>query len=294
MFKLGIDLGGTKIEGIALDEDSNILFRERIPTEQEKGYEQIISNIHQLYLQMRESIDGKDHTLGIGTPGAVSPRTGLLKNSNAVIMNGKPLQQDLENKIGRPIAIQNDANCFAMAEAMMGPGKGKHMVFGVIMGTGCGGGLVIDGKVHTGLQAIGGEWGHMSIDPNGPQCYCGNHGCIETYISGGGLTKMYAKKYNDPKPITEVQQDYYNGEPRAVEFMQHFFVRFGQAISNLIAVLDPDIVILGGGFSNFEAIYTEGIKEVERQVFSDSLETPIVKHTQGDSAGVFGAAFVGK
>ncbi|MFU8779651.1 MAG: ROK family protein [Kiritimatiellia bacterium] len=293
MYKLGIDLGGTKIEGIVLDADSNILFRERIPTEQEQGYEHIVANINRLYQLMVKEITGGNHTLGIGTPGAISPRSGLLKNSNAVIMNGKPLQRDLEKALGRPIAIQNDANCFAMAEAMLGPGKGKHMVFGVIMGTGCGGGLVVDGNVHTGLQAIGGEWGHMSIDPNGPECYCGNRGCIETFISGGGLTKMYARMYDDPKPLPEVQKDYFNGEPRAVEFFNHFFVRFGTAMANLIAVLDPDIVILGGGFSNFEAIYTAGIKEVERQVFSDSLETPIVKHTQGDSAGVFGAAFVG-
>ena len=293
MYKLGIDLGGTKIEGVVLDTNSDVLFRERIPTEQEKGYDQIIRNIHRLYQLMVKDIKGAEHTLGIGTPGAISPRSGLLKNSNAVIMNGKPLQQDLEKTLGRPIGIQNDANCFAMAEAMLGPGKGKHMVFGVIMGTGCGGGLVIDGKVHTGLQAIGGEWGHMSIDPNGPECYCGARGCVETFISGGGLTRMYAKMYDEPKPMPEVQKDYHAGEPRAVEFFNHFFVRFGTAMANLIAVIDPDIIILGGGFSNFEAIYTEGIKEVERQVFSDSLETPIVKHTQGDSAGVFGAAFIG-
>lgn len=293
MYKLGIDLGGTKIEGIVLDDNADVLFRERIPTEQEQGYEHIVANINRLYQRMLKDIKGAEHSLGIGTPGAVSPHTGLLKNSNAVIMNGKPLQKDLERALGRPIGVQNDANCFAMAEAMLGPGKGKHMVFGVIMGTGCGGGIVIDGKVHTGLQAIGGEWGHMSIDPNGPQCYCGARGCIETFISGGGLTKMYAKWYDDPKPLPAVQKDYFNGEPKAVEFFNHFFVRFGTAMANLIAVLDPDVVILGGGFSNFEAIYTEGIKEVERQVFNDTLQTPIVKHTQGDSAGVFGAAFIG-
>jgi fructokinase len=293
MYRLGIDLGGTKIEGIVLDENAKVLFRERIPTEQEEGYDHIIANINHLYRMMVKDIEGAAHTIGIGTPGAISPRTGLLKNSNTVIMNGRPVQKDLEKALGRPIAMQNDANCFAMAEAILGPGKGKRIVFGVIMGTGCGGGLVIDGKVHTGLQAIGGEWGHMSIDPQGPVCYCGNPGCIETFISGGGLTRMYAKMYDEPKPLLEVQKDYYAGEKRAVEFFNHFFVRFGTAMANLIAILDPDIVILGGGFSNFEAIYTEGIKEVERQVFSDSLETPIVKHTQGDSAGVFGAAFVG-
>ena len=293
MYRLGIDLGGTKIEGIVLDQDANVLFRERIPTEQEQGYDHIIGNIARLYTLMTHHIHEAKHTLGIGTPGAISPRTGLLKNSNTVIMNGKPVQHDLEKLLGRSFAMQNDANCFAMAEAVLGPGKGKHMVFGVIMGTGCGGGLVIDGKVHTGLQAIGGEWGHMSIDPNGPECYCGARGCIETFISGGGLTRMYAKMYGESKPLPEVQKDYYAGKPKAVEFFNHFFVRFGTAMANLIAVLDPDVIVLGGGFSNFDAIYAEGLREVERQVFSDSLETPIVKHTQGDSAGVFGAAFVG-
>lgn len=293
MYKIGIDLGGTKIEGIILDGDDNEITRKRIPTEREKGYDHILENIASVYRDLAQHIDNAPHTLGMGTPGAISPKTGLLKNSNTVIMNGKPVKRDLLERFGRDFELQNDANCFAMAEARHGAGEGKELVFGVIMGTGCGGGLVHHGKVHTGIMAIGGEWGHMSIDPNGPKCYCGANGCVETYISGGQLTKRYAERYGEDKPILDVEKAYYAGDARAIEFMQTFFVNFGRAMANLINILDPDVVVLGGGFSKFKAIYTEGVKEVERQVFSDSLETPIVQHQLGDSAGVLGAAYIG-
>jgi len=293
MYRIGIDLGGTKIEGIVLDESGKEIFRKRISTEKEKGYSQILNNIKSLYETLAESIGGKEHTLGMGTPGALSLRTRLLKNSNTVCMNGKPVKDDVEKLIGRTFEMQNDANCFAMAEAIYGAGKGKDMVFGVIMGTGCGGGIVFKGHVWTGIQAIGGEWGHMSIDPQGPVCYCGTHGCVETYISGGGLEKRYFEKYGEKRRLQDVEKDYYAGNPRAVEFMQIFFKNFGRCVANLINILDPDIVILGGGVSNFDAIYTEGVKEVARCIFSDSLETPIVKHQIGDSAGVIGAALIG-
>ncbi len=293
MIKLGIDLGGTKIEGLALDAQGQEVFRKRIPTERDKGYEHILDNIESLYRDLTDAIGHGPHTLGMGTPGAISPRTGLLKNSNTVVMNGMPVKADLEQRLKRPIAVENDANCFAMAEALHGAGQGKDLVFGVIMGTGCGGGIVHHGKVHTGIQAIGGEWGHMSIDPNGPLCYCGMRGCIECYISGGGLTKRYTERYGEHKPQIEVENAYFAGEARAVEFMQTFFSNFGRAMANLINILDPDIIVLGGGVSKFKAIYTEGVKQVERQVFSDSLETPIVQHQIGDSAGVLGAALIG-
>jgi fructokinase len=293
MLRVGIDLGGTKIEGIALDEHGKELFRKRIPTESAKGYQHILENIKSLYQTMASGIDNKPHTLGMGTPGALSLKTSLLKNSNTVCMNGKPVKADLERMIGRTFAMQNDANCFAMAEAILGAGKGKNMVFGVIMGTGCGGGIVYKGEVWTGIQAIGGEWGHMSIDPNGPVCYCGTHGCVETYISGGGLEKRYIEKYGEKRKLQDIGKDYYAKDPRAVEFIGIFFKNFGRCIANLINILDPDIIVLGGGVSNFEAIYTEGVKEVAKCIFSDSLETPIVKHQIGDSAGVIGAALIG-
>jgi len=293
MFRLGIDLGGTKIEGIVLNEDGEDIFRKRIPTEQEKGYDGILANIRSLYELMVRHADGGPHTLGIGTPGALSVRTRLLKNSNTVCMNGKPLKDDLAKVLGKEIGIQNDANCFAMAEALNGAGKGKEIVFGVIMGTGCGGGIIYGEKVVTGLQAVAGEWGHTSIDPDGPVCYCGMHGCVETFISGGGLEKRYHERHGQRRTLKEIVQAYRQGEPRESEFMQVFFRDFGRAMANLINVLDPDIVVLGGGVSNIDELYTEGVKQVEHFVFSDTLETPIVQHKLGDSAGVIGAALIG-
>jgi fructokinase len=292
-FRIGVDLGGTKIEGIVLSNDGKELFRKRIETEQNRGYLHILSRIKILYDELAASIHEKSHTFGIGTPGAISPRTGLLKNSNTVCLNGQPLRADLERMFRRKIEIQNDANCFAMAEALYGAGKGKKLVFGVIMGTGCGGGIVYKGEVITGPQAIAGEWGHMSIDPNGPACYCGQRGCVETFISGGGLEARYAEKFSSKKSLKQIVADYHAGDPISVEFMNTFFRNFGRALANVIDVLDPDIVVLGGGVSNFDELYSKGVAEVAKCVFSDSLETPIVKNQLGDSAGVIGAALIG-
>lgn len=293
MYRIGIDLGGTKIEGVVLDGSGKELFRKRIPTEREHGYQHILNRLKSMHDDLVASVHGAPTTFGIGTPGAISPRTGLLKNSNTVCMNGQRVKADLEKLLARKIEIQNDANCFAMAEALLGAGKGKKLLFGVIMGTGCGGGIVYKGEVFTGPQAIAGEWGHMSIDPHGPLCYCGQRGCVETYISGGGLEKRYAEKFGRARPLKEITAAYYAGEPQAVEFMNWFFDRFGRAMANLINILDPDIVVIGGGVSNFQAIYTEGVAAVKKYVFTDGLQTPIVQHQLGDSAGVFGAALVG-
>jgi len=293
MLKIGIDLGGTKIEGIVLDENGNELFRKRIATESERGYNHILHRIHKLYQELSASINNAEHTFGIGTPGSISTRTGLLKNSNTVCLNGKPLKHDLEKMLGRKIAIQNDANCFAMAEALYGAGRNKEMVFGVIMGTGCGGGIVYRGQVWNGLQGIGGEWGHSVMDLNGPPCYCGARGCIETFISGGGLQNRYFERYKERLSLPEIVKRYRQGDRQAVEFMSDFFKKFGRAMANLINILDPDIVILGGGVSNIDELYTEGVKEVEKCIFNDVLETPIVKNKLGDSAGVIGAALIG-
>jgi fructokinase len=293
MLRTGIDLGGTKIEGVVLDEQGKDLFRKRVETQQEKGYRHILNRIKELYDELAAQIKNHPHTFGIGTPGAISPRTGLMKNSNTVYLNGQPLKSDLEKLLGRKIEIQNDANCFAMAESLHGAGRGKKLVFGVIMGTGCGGGIVHKGEVVVGRQAIAGEWGHTSIDQNGPLCYCGQRGCVEIFISGGGAEARYAEKLGIKKSFREIEKDFYAGEANAAAFMEIFFRNFGRALANVIDVLDPDIVVLGGGVSNFAALYTEGVAQVAGFVFSDSLETPIVKNQLGDSAGVIGAALVG-
>jgi fructokinase len=293
MFRIGIDLGGTKIEGIVLDGHGGELFRKRVETQQEKGYRHILNRIKELHDELGAQIKHQPHTLGMGAPGVVSPRTGLVKNSNTLCLIGQPLKTNLENLLGRKIEIQNDANCFAMAEALHGAGCRKKLVFGVIMGTGCGGGIVHNGGVITGPQGIAGEWGHMSIDPNGPPCYCGQRGCVEGYISGGGLQNRYAEQFGVKKSFREIEKDFYAGDADAAAFVKIFFRNFGRAIANLIAVLDPDMIVLGGGVSNFDAIYTEGVAQVAEFIFSDSLETPIVKNQLGDSAGVIGAALIG-
>jgi fructokinase len=292
MLRFGIDLGGTKTEGVVLEDDGSERFRERLATDP-SSYDAVLAGVERLYRRMIGSAGGAGHTLGIGTPGAVSPRTGLLKNSNTVCLNGMPVARDLRARLGRAFTIENDANCFALAEALHGAGRGKRVVFGVILGTGCGGGIVIDGAVHRGLQSIAGEWGHTVIDPNGPPCYCGQRGCVETYISGSGLERLHAERHGERKGAEEIVAAWRRGDARAAATMDGFFARFGQALANLVAVLDPDVVVLGGGLSNVDELYSRGREEVARRVFSDSLETPIVRHALGDSAGVIGAALVG-
>lgn len=293
MFRIGIDLGGTKIEGIVLDAHGAELFRKRIHTERDLGAAHILNRVKTLYGDLVGYISKAPHTVGIGTPGAISRRTGLLKNSNTVCLNGHPIKTDLERLLGHAIEIQNDANCFAMAEALHGAGRGKKLVFGIIMGTGCGGGIVYKGEVITGPQSIAGEWGHTSIDPGGPLCYCGQRGCVETYVSGGGAEARYLDRFGARKSFEEIAAAYEQGEPPAAEFMKDFFRRFGRSLANVIDILDPDMVVIGGGLSKFKPLYMEGLAEVARQVFSDSLETPIVENQLGDSAGVIGAALVG-
>jgi len=293
VLRFGIDLGGTKTEGTILDGRSGErLFRERIATGQ-SSYDALLTGVERLYRRMAEHAGETAHTLGIGTPGAVSARTGLLKNSNTLCLNGRPVAHDLRARLGRELALENDANCFALAEARLGAGRGRRVAFGVIMGTGCGGGIVIDGQIHSGLQSIAGEWGHTRIDPAGPQCYCGQRGCVETFISGSGLEARYAEACGERCAAAEIVARSRAGDERCGRIMAAFFAHFGQALANLIAVLDPDIVVLGGGLSNIDELYTRGVREVAARVFSDSLETPIVRHALGDAAGAIGAALVG-
>jgi len=290
MLRIGVDLGGTKTEGIVMDDTGNILARNRLPTPQADGYEAILHNIQALVLDLEKKAGQPCH-VGIGTPGAISARTGYLKNSNTVCLNGKPLKHDLETILSRPIRLANDANCFALSEALDGAGKDQGVVFGVILGTGVGGGIVVHGKLHEGPQHIAGEWGHNVLDADGPPCYCGKRGCVETFLSGPGLIRDFVTHGGNPAHGTlTIVARAAEGDVRAEAAMQRYLDRFGRALSVVINILDPDAVVLGGGMSNISRLYTEGRARVERHVFNDELRTRILPHVHGDSSGVRGAA----
>ncbi|MFY9300795.1 MAG: ROK family protein [Candidatus Nitrosotenuis sp.] len=288
MHRVGIDLGGTKIEGICLDDRKQVIQKKRIPTNQQNGYKSIIESIVSMVSDLTQNVS--HYTVGICTPGAISKKTGLIKNSNTQCLIGMPLRDDLEKLLGKKIAMDNDANCFAMAEATMGAGVGHGVVFGVILGTGVGGGIVINGKIHKGRTYIAGEWGHHTLHQNGNKCYCGKLGCVETYISGPALEKRWAELTGKSGPLAAIVQDL--GTEEAQKWKQEFLDNFGTGLANVIDILDPDAIVLGGGVSNIDFLYTEGKNAVYGKVFSDLVDTPILKNKLGDSAGVFGAALL--
>tara|TARA_B100000029_G_scaffold91017_1_gene80936 strand:+ start:160 stop:1029 length:870 start_codon:yes stop_codon:yes gene_type:complete len=289
MNKIGIDLGGTKIEGILTDENFHSIARKRIPTNQEDGYESILKSIENLILELSKESSGK-FSIGICTPGALSLDSGLIKNSNTQCLIGKDLKNDLDNILNQNISIENDANCFALAEAKLGVAKEHNLVFGVIMGTGVGGGIIIDGKIHRGRTNIAGEWGHHCLHLDGNDCYCGNKGCVETYISGPALEKNWFSITNQKKSLEEIIQNPTNSHYS--KWKKSFLDDFGQSLANVIDILDPDIIVLGGGLSNINFLYNDGKCAVHDKVFSDIIDTPIVKNELGDSAGVFGACML--
>ncbi|SUZ47671.1 uncharacterized protein METZ01_LOCUS525 [marine metagenome] len=292
MNRIGIDLGGTKIEGVLLSSDNKMIERKRIHTKQEEGYESIIHRIVKLINNIK-SISIKDCQIGICTPGALDIETGILKNSNTVCLIGKPIKEDLESELKCSIAIDNDANCFAMAEALLGSGKNYEIVFGVIMGTGVGGGLVLNRKIHHGKLFIAGEWGHQVLYPNGRNCYCNKKGCVETYLSGPSLEKEWEKNSNEFLPLKKIIELYDNRpNDNYTKWKNEFLSNFGIALSNVINIIDPDVVVLGGGLSNINFLYSEGILSVQKNIFSNKTDTPIVSNKLGDSAGVFGAALL--
>ena len=286
MHKIGIDLGGTKIEGILLDEKYNTIQRKRIETRQENGYDSIVQSIISLINELRAKTDEKT-SVGICTPGVTGADSGLIKNSNTQCLIGMPLKNDLENVLGFEIVMENDANCFALAESVLGSAKGHDVVFGVIIGTGVGGGIVINGTLHKGRTNIAGEWGHHTLYPNGNECYCGKQGCVETYISGPALEKRWFEITGEKESLQSIVQDL--SDEKAKQWKKEFLENFGTSLANVIDILDPDIIILGGGVSNIPFLYDQGKKAVYDKVFSDSIETPILKNSLGDSAGVFGA-----
>lgn len=288
MYRVGIDLGGTKTEGICLDDKLRVIQRRRIPTNQQNGYQSIVDSIASLVSDLTQNIP--HYTVGVCTPGAISKKTGLVKNSNTQCLIGMPLKDDLQKLLGKKITMDNDANCFAMAEATMGAGTGHEVVFGVILGTGVGGGIVIHGKVHKGRTNIAGEWGHHMLHQNGNKCYCGRLGCVETYISGPALEKRWKDITGKEDSLATIVKNLDSGN--AEKWKQEFLDNFGTALANVIDILDPDAIILGGGVSNIDFLYTEGRNAVYGKVFSDLVDTPILQNKLGDSAGVFGAALL--
>ena len=287
MHKIGVDLGGTKIEGILLDKELKTLQRKRISTPK-NNYEEILESIKSLVSELSQDIE--DFSIGICTPGAISKKTGLIKNSNTQSLIGKSLKEDLEKLLQKRIFMENDANCFTQAEATMGSAKGHQLVFGVIMGTGVGGGIVINGKIHQGRTNIAGEWGHHTLHQNGKTCYCGKNGCVETYISGPALEKRWLELTGMSKTVPEIL--HLDDMPVFSQWKKEFLENFGAGMANVIDILDPDIIVLGGGLSNIDFLYSEGRDSVYEKVFSDLVDTPILKNTLGDSAGVFGAALL--
>lgn len=291
--RIGIDVGGTKIEGIVLDSRGRELERLRSPTPIEKGYGAVVERISENYRELVARIEGVPHTLGIGTPGSISPSTGLLRNCNATAMNGKPLQADLESQIGRSFSMANDANCFAYAETHLGAAAQFQDVLGLVLGTGVGAGLVVGGQLVTGRNGIAGEWGHMVLDPSGPPCYCGRRGCVERYLSGPSLALQYADLTGQQLDSEGVASRAKDGEKLAMVTLDRFLDYFAHAVANVVAVVDPQVIVLGGGLAGIDEIYTQGVERLSRLAFSDRFETPVLRNTMGNAAGVFGAAMIG-
>jgi len=294
--RIGVDLGGTKIEAAALDAAGRIAHRRRIETPAGR-YEATIAAIVQLVGAVEEDL-GSRASIGVATPGARSLVDGRMKNANSTCLNGRPLKEDLERALGREIRMANDANCFALSEAIDGAGRGARSVFGVIIGTGVGGGIVLDGRVVTGANAIAGEWGHNPLplpepaDLPLPHCYCGRMGCIETYLSGPALAADFAKDSGETREAADIARAAEGEDRRAGRAMQRYERRLARSLAGVINVLDPEVIVLGGGLSNIARLYANVGRLCKEFVFSDDLRTRIVPPAHGDSSGVRGAAWL--
>jgi fructokinase len=234
------------------------------------------------------------YTVGIGIPGSLDAVTGLVRNANSTCLIGRPFKADLERLLGNPVRVRNDADCFTLAECRTGAGQGFGLVFGVIMGTGCGGGICMDGVVREGPHRIAGEWGHYSVDPHGAECYCGNRGCVETLISGSGVESAFFRDSGRQLGMDGIVAGAREGDAHCRKALERFLDDFGRCLGGVISILDPDAVVLGGGLSNIDELYEAGIERVRHYAFHDRLATPILKNRLGDSAGVFGAAWIGQ
>jgi len=295
----GLDLGGTKIEGVVLESRSNphSICRLRIPTEANLGYQHILGQVAKMLEMLRAETGLNPQSLGIGHPGTLDPNTGVIKNANTTVLNNQPFNKDLEAMLGIPVRLANDANCFAVAEALMGAVPevmpNADAVFGVILGTGVGGGWVLNGKVRNGRQGIAGEWGHNFLDESGGPCYCGHSGCVENVISGPALERYYAQLTGQKRSLPDiVTRSKSNEDAAALETMDRLLHFFGKAMAVVINIMDPDAVVLGGGVGNIELLYTHGPTEVQKHLFNHRIDTVFLRPKLGDSAGVFGAALL--
>ena len=303
MPRIGIDLGGTKTEGVALAADGSVLARYRVDTppavdglSEAQRYDAILTTITEVVAHLERTVptehpevNAPPWSVGLGAPGSISRRTGGVKNSNTTCLIGRPLVEDLSARLERPIRIANDANCFALSEAADGAGEGAGVVFGVILGTGVGGGIVMHGSIHEGPHSIAGEWGHTPLEADGPECYCGARGCVETFLSGPGLAADHTRVTGEarlPREIVAARE----AEPACGATVERYLTRFGRALATVVDILDPDAVVLGGGLSKLPFLYTEGRAAVAKAVFNDEFVTPIVPARHGDSSGVLGAA----
>ena len=291
--RLGIDLGGTKIEIVALANDSAELLRRRVPTPR-GDYPGTLKAVAALVREAENQL-GHRGSIGIGIPGAESRVTGRIKNANSTWLIGKPLRRDLEALLQREVRLANDANCFALSEATDGAAAGAEVVFGVILGTGVGGGIVVHGKVLTGVNAIAGEWGHNRLpgdEPDWPECYCGRRGCVERFLSGPGMKRDHAKATGEMLNPDEIAARAAAGDAACESTMRRYEQRLARAVAQVINILDPDAIVLGGGLSNLECLYENVPKLWGAEVFSDQIATRFVKHRHGDASGVRGAAWL--
>ena len=293
----GIDLGGTKIETVVLDENLNTLVRERVPTQAQKGMAHIISQVQRVLEIAAKKLGQPPSAVGIGTPGSTDPKSGLLYGSNTQAINGRPFLSEVRRALGIPVLMENDANCFALAEATMGAafeqGAQGRVVFGVILGTGVGGGIVIDGRLLPGRHGAAGEWGHTFLDDSGGPCYCGDHGCVETILAGPSLERFYERLAGERRDLKEIDARARSGmDVHAERTMERLVSFFGLGLSNVINTLDPDVVVLGGGLSQLDVLYEAGREAVRKHTFYPTAGTPILRPRLGDSAGVYGAALL--
>ncbi|MGH8926783.1 MAG: ROK family protein [Acidimicrobiia bacterium] len=296
MNRIGVDLGGTKIEAVALTPEGTELGRHRLPTPS-GDYRATLEAIRDLVAEVEGRVGPTHPTVGVGTPGALSPRTGLLKNSNSTALNGRPLDVDLAEILARPVILRNDADCFALSEARDGSGVGVRTVFGAILGTGVGGGVIVDGKGLRGPNAISGEWGHNPLpwlradELPGDTCYCGKNGCIETFLSGPGFAAQ-DQGNRERRSAPEIVEAARAGEPTARESLARYVDRLARSLATIINILDPDVIVLGGGMSNVDELYEQVPKRWADYVFGNTVDTPLVQNRWGDSSGVRGAAWL--